>query len=371
MTTTSNQTVQTYTMADIVKHQRTEKGREYDRKMKKLREGLLQRDPAALRIKDQFDLETKAVQPGVVHSNTFLTNLSLQYANDEYIGDRLMPLVPVDKRSDLFAVYTKRNRFNAPDDTIGPDGEAAEVEEGRSSDNYSVQDRALMNHVPAETIENQDPIFDEMLDLTDSVMNGLMLKRELRIAAVLTTAANYPTGNKVTLSGSDQWDSSAGGNPLKDIQTGVTSLFRGATPTLTIGWCGIDVFNVLARHPLILDLFKYTRAGLVTAEQLAGLFGLDQLLVGKAREDTANPGQAESYSRIWGKFFGIARVAVRPSRRSAHFGSTFQLATDPHAFNWFDPKKGKAGANYVKIGWSDDHKIVAADTGYLISAPIA
>lgn len=361
-------------MNDVIKNQRTPNGLAYERKMKALRESMLVKGDAYRTIKAGFDAEIlrqKAVQPGAVHSNTFLSNLSVQYANDAFIGERLMPIVPVEKRSDNFATYNKRDRFNAPDDTIGPDGDAAEVTEGRGSDNYSVQDRALMNHLPVETIENQDPVFDEMLDMTESVRNGLSIKREIRIATKLTTAANYPTGNKVTLSGGSQWDSAGGGDPIGAIQTATASLFMGSTPTRLVGWTSLDVFNVLVRHPMLLDLFKYTREGLITSQQLAGLFGLDELLVGASRFDTANAGQgAASFSRIWGKFFGVARVAIRPSRRSAHFGSTFQLSTDPHAFNWFDPRKGKAGSNYVKIGWSDDHKIVASDTGYLISAPI-
>lgn len=362
------------TMLDVVKHQRTERGMAYERRIKKLREGLRDKDPKVLAIKAGFDAEMarqKAIAPGAVHSNTFLTNMSVQYANDAFIGERLMPVVSVDKRSDSYATYDKRDRFAAPDDTIGPDGDAAEVTEGRSSANYSVIDRALMNHLAQETVENQDPVFDEMLDLTESVRAGLQIKREIRIASAMTTAGNYPTGNKVTLSGSDQWDSSAGGDPIGAIQTGIAALFNGTTPTRLVGFTSLDVFNVMVRHPALLDLFKYTRDGLITSQQLAGLFGLDEILVGASRNDTANGGQTASYGRIWGKFFGIARVAVRPSRRSAHFGSTFQLSTDPHAFNWFDPRKGKAGANYVKIGWSDDHKIVASDTGYLISAPIA
>lgn len=362
------------TMETVISNQRTEKGASYERRSKKLREGLRAKDPKVLAIKAGFDAEVlaqKAVQPGAVHANTFLTNLSIQYANDGFIGDRLMPIVGVDKRSDSYVTFDKRDRFNAPDDTIGPDGDAAEVTEGRGTDNYSVTDRALMNHVPVETIENQDPVFDEMLDCTESVLNGLALKREIRIAAKMTTASNFPTGNKVTLAGSDQWDSATGGDPIGAIQTASAALFNGSSPTKLVGFTSLDVFNVLVRHPAILDLFKYTRAGIMTNQQLAGLFGLDEILVGAARLDTANSGQAASYSRIWGKFFGIARVAVRPSRRSAMFGATFQLNSDPHAFNWFDPRKGKAGSNYVKIGWSDDHKIIAGDTGYLISAPIS
>ena len=362
------------TAADIYKTQRTEKGLEYDRKRKAFREKLLAKDPSVIAARDACAkelYESKAVSPGAVHSSTFLTNLSVQYANDEYIGERLVPVVPVDKRSDEFATYSKRDRLGQYDDKIGPRGDANEVEENRGSDNYSVVDRALQNFVPAETVDNQDAVFDEMMDLTESVADNLALNREIRIATLLTTAANYASGNSATLSGSDQWDSASGGDPIKKIQDAIAALWTGKGQTDLVGFTSLDVFNVLVRHPMLLDLFKYTREGLLTRQQLAGLFGLSDLLVGAARYDSANSGATASYSRIWGKHFGVIRVARRPSRRSAHFASTFQLRQDPMTFQWFDPKKGKAGGHYVKIGMSDDHKVVANDTGFLYRSVIA
>lgn len=353
--------------ADIVRSQRTEKGLLYERRRKAFSDKLRSGDPQARQVVKAFAediLHTKAVQPGTVHANTFLTNFSVQYANDAFIGERLMPIVPVEHRSDTYAIYDKRNRLGQYDDSIGPRGDAKEVEESRTTDNYSVKDRALQNFLPGETLENQDAIFDEMLDLTESVNENLALNREIRIATILTTAANF-SGNTATLSGSDQWDSSSGGDPIARVLSATAALWQGRQNSMLIGYTSIDVLNVLVRHPQFLDLFKYTRDGLVTRQQIAGLLGLDDLLIGAARYDAANIGQTASYSRIWGKHFGIVRVPSRPSRRSAGFGVTFQLRNDPVTFQWFDPKKGKSGGYFVKVGLSDDHKIVAADTGYL------
>lgn len=232
-----------------------------------------------------------------------------------------------------------------------------------------MKDRALVSHVAAETVANQDAVFDEMLDLTESVNDALALRREIRIATILTTAANFP-GQTATLAGSDQWNSGAGGDPIKNIQTAIASLWSGKGNTDIIGYTSLDVLNALARHPALLDIFKYTESGVLNRQKLASLFGLSDLLVGAARTDSANIGQTASYGRIWGNDFGVIRVARRPGKRSAHFGSTFQLRTDPETFEWFDPKRGKSGAHFVKVGLSDDHKIVAADTGYLFKSVI-
>lgn len=373
-----------FTAADIYRGQRTEKGLNYDRKRASLREKLLAKDPQALALAKACAQDIcqgaefrdgmwhyRSVQPSSVHSSAFLTNLSVQYANDEYIGERLCPVIPVDKRSDDFATYGKRDRLGQYDDSIGPGGDVLEVEESRGSDNYSVKDRALQNYLAAETVENQDAVFDEMLDLTESVADNLALNREIRIATLLTSSGSYASGHVTTLSGSDQWNSAGGGDPIKNIQTAIATLWQGKGPTDLLGACSLDVFNALVRHPKLLDVFKYTRDGLITRQQLASLFGLTDLLVGAARKDTANKGQSASYSRIWGNHFVIARVARRPSRRSAHFASTFQLRQDPQTTTWIDPKKGKAGAFYLKIGLSDDHKIVANDTGFLLKDVIS
>ena len=361
-----------YSVADVVSMQRTEKGLSYEKALKRLRQARAKGDAETLDMVREIGAELLAmrgVAPSAVHANTFLQNMSVQYANDAYIGDQIMPAVPVGKRSDDFAVYPKRERLAYPDDALGSRSEANELSETRSSDNYSVRDYGFQNFVSASTIENEDDAFDEMLDLIEAINEGIAFKREKRIAAIATTAANF-SGNTTTLSGTSQW-SDAASDPIEDIQTARAAIWNGRGQTRVVGACSLEVFNTLARHAKVLDLLKYNRSGLAKREELAQIFGLDDILVGAAREDTANEGQTASYSRIWGKTFGVYRVAMRPSRRSAHFGSTFRLKNDPATTEWFDPKVGKSGGYCAKVGVSEDHKVIAGDTAYLIAAAIA
>lgn len=362
------------TAEEIVRSQRTDRGKTYERLVeltrRKFQSGDSQDVEEARYLKDAF-LQIRSVSPGQVHSNALLTNLSLAYQNDEYIGERLMPPVIVAKRSDDFATYPKRERFAFPDDALGTRARASEVNESRSSSNYSVRDYGLENYLDAATIDNQDPVFDEMVDLVEAPAEGVAFKREKRIAAVLTGTSNFASGNTATLSGADQWDHASGGNPVKNLIDAKSALWQGRGPTDIIAYSGLEVYNVLARHAAIRDLFKNTVDGLATRQQIAQYFGFADYLVGAAREDTANEGQTASYGRIWGKYFGIVRVARRPSRRSAHFGSTFRLSGDPVTTQWFDPAVGKKGGYYAKVAVSEDHKVVANDTGYLFASVIS
>jgi hypothetical protein len=353
------------TMADIVLAQRSEKRASYDRFMKSYRDAM--QDPATRKERDaSYGLQVRGVSPSSVHSDTFLSNMSVMYANDAYIGERLVTAVPVTKRTDKFAIYPKRERFEYPSDLLGERAHANEISESRSSDTYSLLDYGFQNFLSQDTLDNQDPAFDERVDLIESLNEGMAFKREIRIATALTTASNYDSST--TLSGSNQWDSSTGGNPIKDIQTGIASLFHGPGATDIVGFCSLEVFNVLSRHPHLLDVQKYTTNGLLNRAQIANYLGLSDLLVGAARKQTANEGQTASYSRIWGLDFGIVRVARRASKRTAAFASLFRSSDDPATTEWFDASAGKKGGHYAKVAVSEDLKIVASSAGYIIKA---
>src|SRR6476620_10958022 len=66
----------------------------------------------------ELQMQLRGVAPKSVHQNTFMDNFSVQYANDDFVGDRLMPPVPVTKRSNSYVIYTKRDRFGFPNDEM-------------------------------------------------------------------------------------------------------------------------------------------------------------------------------------------------------------------------------------------------------------
>lgn len=325
-----------------------------------------------------------SITSGTVHQDAAISTLSVQYANDAYIGEQLLPAVTTPKRSDIFYTYNKRDRLSAgadDSDLVGDDGDLAEVKEGRGTDSFLCETRGNKSHVGATVIANQDAALNELMDMSEALFERRALAREKRISTVLTTAANFATGNKATLSGADQWNSSTGGNPIKNIQDGKAALWMGRGPGVVKAYSSLDVYNTLSRHPDILGLFLYggSPIGLATPELIARFFGLDDYLVGAAREDTANEGQSASYSRLWGDYFGLVRVMSRPSLRNVGFGVTMRW-TMPGVRGsnggivtgqWFDDTKGLGGSYYAKVGESEHHKVVANDAGYLFSDCLA
>jgi hypothetical protein len=318
----------------------------------------------------QADL-AKAITPTAVHVDTVLTTLSVMYKNDEYIGERLMPAVPIEKRSGVFYTYNKRDRLAAPDDEIGHRASPNEIEENRSTDNYSVRDYGLKNFLDLMASQNADAPLDEMVDVVEAVNERMAFRREKRILAIVGVAGSY--GSNTTTAATD-WDDGTdlGGTIVTDILAADSALWNGMAPTRKIGFCGVDVWNGgIANNPKIAERFKYVETGLQNTTQVARMLGLDDILVSRAREDTANIGQTASYARMMpAAIFGILRVAARPSIRSAHFGSTFRLRSDPFTSQWTDPSIGAHGGIWARVTVSEDHKVVASDAGYLLTSVI-
>ncbi len=311
----------------------------------------------------------KAVTPSAVHVDSLLSTFSVMYANDDYIGERLMPAAPVGKRSDKFAIYPKRERFAFPDDEIGYRASPNELDQSRETDNYSVKDYGYKNFLDLMTVQNQDAPLNEMLDVVEAINEGIAFRREKRILALVTNSSNYG-GN--TAGAGTNWNDNTdkGGSVVEDMLAARAALWRGKTPTKLIGFCPITVWNSgIANNPKIRELFKYTGEGLAVTTQVARFFRLDDIIITESREDTANSGQTASYARMaTGDIFGILSVAQRPTTRSLHWGTTFRLSGDPFTSEWTDPSIGVRGGVWARVSVSEDHKVVAPDAGYLLTS---
>jgi len=311
----------------------------------------------------------KELTPTEVQTTPVLQDLSVQYANDEYIGTRVMPIVPVAEGtlSLEYWEYDKTNKFSAPDDEIATRGTVNEVSENVTKTSTSLQRRALKEFVDAWTQSAMDNPVRSLVSPLMNVLDALAFRQEMRIAAIAGTSTAFGS-NTSAIAAADQWNSATGGDPLGDVQTALAATWMGTGPSMTVGVTSLNIYNVLVKHPQILDAYKYSRSGRLRREELAAYFELDELLVGKARKNTANEGQTASYSRIWPDVFGVFRVANMPSTQQAVFGATFQ---DPiQQEQWYENGVGGRGGFHVQASHADKSKVICSDCGYLLTTPI-
>jgi len=356
--------------------QRTAAGLEYEKLVKYVK-GIESRgddaEMAEFAERNSDILAVKDLRPGDVHQDTVLTSMSVQYVNDDYIGLQLMPRVLTGGAlSGIYYEYNQRDRLAYPDDTVADRVNANELGQGRTKRNFSLGIRSLREYLDWMTIQNQSAPLNELIDVQSHVLDGLEFNQELRIIAATTTPGNFGA-NTVALAGSDRFDTSAGGDPAGVADTAMANLWQGMGPSKTVAVASLSVYNVLKRHPRILDTFKYGVGAegpkMANTKMLAEYFEVDEFLVGRARKDVANSNAAASYGRMWPDILGFFRVSTSPSLRNVCFGTTFQDAATQTDLMWINDR-GPKGSYLARCTLSDQQKVISAFAGYLVTTPI-
>lgn len=302
------------------------------------------------------------------------TAIALAYTNREMIADRVLPRVPVTAREFKWDEHAKSSMFQVPSTLVGRKGQPNEVEFTAEEKTSSVLDYGLDDVVPIEDIEAAQgkPGLDPLGRATEGVTQLIMLDREIRTADLVFNPNTYPTGNKVQLSGNDQWNEYAQSvsDPVEDIMTAKES----ALMPYNVAVIGEDVWFKLRRHPKLLAAYYPVNAsggGIMTLQQFAELFEFEEVLIGRAYKATSKPGQNLTLSKVWGNHFAMMHRNPLASLRGngITFGATAEYGTR-FAGTMDEPKVGLRGATRVRVGEMTKELITASDCGYLIQDAI-
>jgi Phage major capsid protein E len=245
-------------------------------------------------------------QSSQVHVNRPLTNISQAYMQDasDYIADKVFPVVPVQKQSDRYFVYTKGDWFRDEAQLRAPGTESAGG--GYNIDNtpsYYAPVYAYHKDVDPQIRANTDIPLNADRDATLFVTQRMLLKREILFTTVAMTTSTWTgstTGGDITVS--PLW-SSANSTPLEDIEAQVWAIKQGTGKFPNRFLPGARVWEVLKNHDEIVQRIKYTQRGVVTTDLLASLIappGVDdfRVLVPAAIQNTAAEGATDSFSFI-------------------------------------------------------------------------
>lgn len=336
---------------------------------------LAQQRLSAQRGKDLARRVELGLGVGSVHIDRALTNVAVQYQNNEYISDSVFPVIRVGKKSDKYFKFKAETMFNvAAVDVVGAESMPGRPAAGLDTPGtFSCTDRALMDFISTDEELNADAPLQPRIDVTEILTNYLMLAKEKRIADIVFGSSNYGS-NTSALSGTDQWDNAAS-DPVAKIFAAIRAPLVKPN-TMVIGW---QAYDALRTNPAVLQFVlsrASTRSGatplMVDEDTIAAMFRLDRVLVGEAKYNAAAEGATASYSYLWGKSCALIRVEPSPSpRRTQTLGYTFRFgAMETSAF--YEGKPGRAGGTYIKVAHSDADEIVGGEsTGYLYTTVVS
>ena len=290
-----------------------------------------------------------------------LTAIAIAYRNPGYIADQVLPRIRVGKQAFKFLQYAAETQFAAPDTLVGRRSRPNQVTLDATEISDATEDHALDGGVPRSDIENADERYDPLGDEVAFIMELLAIRREMRVAGVVFSAATYDAGLKTTLAGASQF-SDATSDPITVINTALdVPLMR--PNQMIFGQTGWTKFR---SHPAIVEAVLGTGAkrGVVKKEAVAELFEVGEVVVGQARGNTAKKGQAPSLARLWGGHLALTYKAPVPQAKGAvTFGGTFQWG-EPEASQWEDKNMGMRGGVACRAGESVKERVIASQAGY-------
>jgi hypothetical protein len=307
---------------------------------------------------------------GVIKFDQALTNVSVAYTNAEFVAERVMPVVPVDKQSDKYFIHGK-DRFRVRDDRRAPGGEAQESRWTLSNDTFYCSGHALKDYVPREDVANADPQLDLLTDTTEVLTDQVLLSQEVGLVAALAAGM---TGTSLADQVATTWNNDAN-DPLAIIEAQKLVIAKrcgGRMPNvLTIS---APVFSAIKNNAKVKALLTGSPdlpSTLITPAMLAAKLELEEVIIASAVKDTANEGQAATLDWVWGENALLSIRPKSPGRKVLSLGYTFK---------WGKAFGGDYGAQFVnRYFWqpklSDvvevhkyyDAKVIAADAGVLFT----
>jgi hypothetical protein len=317
-----------------------------------------------------------------VHVDAILTNISVAYLQraENFIADKVFPVVPVDKQSDKYFVYDK-NDWLRDEAQVRADGtESVGSGYNITTATYYADVYAIHKDIGDQTRANADAPINVDREAAEFVTHRLLTRREIQfVNDFMTTnawgtdvtgvAASPTTGQTI------QWSDYTNSDPIEDIEAGkagILSVTGLEANTLVLGY---DVFRQLKNHPDLVDRIKYTSSQTITEDMLARMFDIDRVLVSKSIKATNKEGATGAYSFTTGKTALLAHVAPNPGILTPSAGYTF---------SWTGVSQGMGltigtssfrleslRATRVEAELAFDNKVVASDLGYFWNTIVA
>lgn len=290
-----------------------------------------------------------------------LTQLLRGYVNAEFVGHNLFPIVSVDKEAGKIPTFGKESFlvFNT-ERALRAKSNKLPVEARTTVDFATVEHDAVY---PTDYRE----ISEDMLDLEKyaafRAQAAVQLRMEKQIADLALNDSLYPSGSKITLSGSGQFTHGSS-TPIATFRN-ATEAVRGKIakrPNVLV--IGAATFNVLQDHPTLQDRIKYSQLGVLTVDLLKAILNIPNIFIGDAVYAT----DAGVVTDIWGDNCVMAYVPGMPgSDTGSIYEPSFGYTLRKRGFPEVD-KYEEEGGKLLNVRSTDNFvpKLVGADAGYVI-----
>lgn len=304
--------------------------------------------------------------------NPVLTEIAQGIKQNALAGAALFPTVNVGQRAGNIITFGREDFMQYSGLVRAPGAATKRVQVGYSGSTYALIDYSLEGSLPIETMQEAEASANgfsiDMATVTLRKTLSIMdLRLEIAQAALATTLSNYAASNRVTLSGTSQWNDYTNSSPAAVIETGKEQVRASIGRRPNVLLLGPVVFARLRQHPQLRDYIKYTSREVVTPAILAEFFGVQTVVVGEAVQAT----DAGVLSDVWGKHAILAytETDTLANMGAPTFGYTYNLSGYPLAEEPYFDRNPKTW--YFPVTRSEAPVIAGNTAGYFIQNAVA
>ena len=310
---------------------------------------------------------------GDVHIDAALSEIAIAYKNKSFIAEQVLPLVPVDKQSDKYYVWDKGSWLTNQVEVRTPGDLYPEGRMKLSNDEYFCDIYHLGYAIPWEKKKNADTAINLERSGTNWLAHQFALNREVQIAAAVFAGSIWDT-NPVVGTDFVAWDDYDNSDPPEDIDTYRDTVLQntGVLPNTMV--IGKQVLSKLRRHPILLDMFKYTGKGILTEAQVAEALDIEKLLVGSCVQRTSVEGAASAVQAfVWGKHALLMYVPPAPALDEPAAGYTFTWNLEDTGFTTaiIPTVQEERDRDFLKGKHAFDFKVTGSDLGVYLASVIS
>lgn len=321
----------------------------------------------------QFAIRKSQPTASDVHVNAPLTNISIAYMQKqtEFRAADVFPVVPVQKQTDRYWIYTKGDWFRDEAMKRAPASESAGSGFTLSSTNtYSADIWAFHKDIPDQVRANEDAAINSDRDATEFVTQRLLISRERQFVSHFLSSGTWDT---TYTGGTDftAWSNYATSDPVGDVTLGIRTVKTntGYRPNTLV--MGGEVWDKLKDHPDILERIKYTQKGIITQDLVAQVFGIDKIVVMDGVYNSAAEGATVTMAQILGKYALLCYSAPAPSMLAPSAGYIFAWSgyggRNAYGTTIKSIRNDLTECDRIEGTLAYDMKVIATDLGYLFS----
>lgn len=234
-----------------------------------------------------------------------LQNVSVQYRNKGYIGDRVFPIIDTANPKAKITKYLKGAWFRNEAALRAAGARAKRGSFPTTEVSLSTKEYAFAKEITDEDRKNaalpNAPALKPEQDAIEFCSDKIDLYKEIVIAQLIKDTT-WIDGNAAGEDAGGLWAASGSNTFLVDIMTGQKAIQAATGMKANVLLLDYGTFMSLKQESTILEKIKYTQRGVLTVDLLAALLELDEVLVGEALVNVAKETKAGtewSAQKIW------------------------------------------------------------------------